>query len=529
MEPDVLTEALRRPDAWPGGPREVECIETHISRVYLVGDRAYKVKKELVLPFLDYGTLEKRRAFCEAEIVLNRRLAPGVYLRVAPIARDAAGRVALDGPGEVVEYAVEMARLPQQGMLDALLERGEVDNELVRDVAGLLADFHAGAATGPGVDEHARFDAVARNARDNLGVVSEHAGRGTDVLTARLQRFLRESRERDLAELRELIERRAARGRAREGHGDLHAGNLCRVDGRIVAYDCIEFSAALRCGDVACDLAFLAMDLDARGFRGFSSVLVKAYAERASDGDLECVAPFYKAYRASVRGSVAALRAAGLEGERREAARAEARRYLHLCASYSLPPLLVLTCGLPASGKSWVAAHVARPFEAVSLSSDVRRKQLAGVPLDEHRGDEIDSGLYAPEMSARTYASLLTSAREALLRGRTVVVDATFARAARRAPFRELARERGSPFVVAHVRADEATIRRRFEERAREGGLASDATWEVYRHAKRSFEPPDELDAAERVDLASGRVTGEEAAAEVIERALLQLERGAEG
>jgi aminoglycoside phosphotransferase family enzyme/predicted kinase len=451
-----------------------------------------------------------------------------VYLRVARIARAPDGRVALDGEGEVVEWAVEMVRLPARDMLDAKLERGEVDNALIGELARRLVGFHAAARTGPGVDEHASLEAVARNVRESLAELEADVESGARVASRRLADHLSKAAEGFLDRSRALFARRVAEGRARDGHGDLHAGNVCVTAAGIVAYDCIEFSDRFRCSDVACDLAFLAMDLDARGFRGFSGVLVHAYGELAGDAELSRVIDFYKAYRALVRGKLAALsaRQAASTGPRAES-RAASMRYLQLAASYALPPLLVLTCGLPASGKSWIAEHVARPFEAVSIGSDVRRKRLAQVRLDEHRGEGYGAGLYAPELKERAYASLLESARDALRRGRTVVVDATFPDARRRAPFRELARSLGVALVVVHVRADEEEIRRRMQARARDPGQPSDATWEVYLRAKPAFEPPAELARDELVEHVSGGSSGEEAAAEVIERALEQAARGA--
>ena len=521
-----VIEALSRPDAWPSRATP-ERIETHISEVFLVGDRAYKVKKALVLPFLDYGTLERRRAFCEEELRLNRRLAPGVYLRAAPIARASDGRIALDGEGEVVEWAVEMVRLPAREMLDARLARGEVDNELLREIARTLAAFHASAATGPGVDEHGAPEAVARNARENLRELAANVGRGARVLPPAVHARLEAWTEDQLREHAALLARRAAGGRVRDGHGDLHAGNVCVLDGRVVAYDCIEFSARFRCADVACDLAFLAMDLDRHGFRGSSGVLVREYAELARDPELPLLVPFYKAYRALIRAKVAALRAGdpAHPEPRRDADRAEARRVAQLAASYALPAGLILTCGLPASGKSTVAEAIAGPLGAVLLHSDVRRKVLARVPLHEHRREGYGSGLYAPELKQRTYDSLLESAREALLHGRTVVVDATFPEPSRRAPFRELARELGRPFALVHVTAAEGEIRRRLEARAQDPEQASDADWGVYLRARDAFRPPVELAPEERVDHASGEQPLEDAGAAALERFAAQAGR----
>ncbi|MBL8802361.1 MAG: AAA family ATPase [Planctomycetes bacterium] len=525
------TDPLLDARVWRAGATRVARLETHISRLYFVGERVFKLKKSLVLPFLDYGTLERRRQMCEEELRLNRRLAPQVYVRIAPLARRSDGALELDGPGEVVEWVVEMRRLPAERMLDALLERGEFDNSLVRQIAEFLADFHARCARGERITEFASPQAVARNARDNLTALAEHAGgRGLDALSDALLGHLRAATERDLTGSRvaELLAERATAAHVCDGHGDLHAGNLCLTDGEVIAYDCIEFSEAFRCGDVASELAFLCMDLDFRGYRGFSSMLAHEYATRAADTTLLEVLDFYKTYRALVRSKVALLRA---RERRDDAAFEQCQDYLHLAASYSLPPVLILTCGLPASGKSWLAPRLAAPFEAVLLSSDVRRRRLAVGSTQRLGAEAWNQGLYSPTLKERTYDSLLASAREALqpsgsrkLR-RSVVVDANFPSAVLRGRFRALARELGAPFVLVHAHTDETTARARLAVRTSDPDCASDADWEVFVRARAAFEPPTELAASEFVEHASPAERAADTVGRVLERIVTQQAR----
>lgn len=529
LEPDPDVDPLLAPATWSDAREEIEFVETHISRLYFTSTRVYKLKKDLSLPFLDYSSLELRKHFCEEELRLNRRLAPDTYLRVAPLRRDANGRVRLDGEGETVDWVVEMARLPAQRMLDALLERGELDNEWVGDVARFVAEFHRSAERGPRIARFGSIDAVARNARDNLDALEEHvAGRGVDALSARALAFLRKQLEEELVRLAPQIEARASSGRVCDGHGDLHSGNICLSEQGVVAYDCVEFSQALRCSDVASDLGFLCMDLDLRGFRGFSEVLAREYVTHSDDAELLELLDFYKAYRALVRAKVGAIRASqATSAEQRALERGAAQSYVHLALSYALPPVLILTCGLPASGKSWLARHLASPFEAAELSSDVRRKILAQRPRTRSEGEAYESGLYSPTLKERTYESLLETSRELLSgsahsRRRSVVVDATFSTRAWREPFRALARELGAPFVLVHAHADEERTRQRMEARKGERDESSDADWGVYLRAKPSFEPPDELASRERVDHASGIVSAEDTVREMLDRVLEQ-------
>ncbi len=512
----ALARALRRPQAYATAPETVGFLQTHVSLLFFAGERVYKVKKPVDLGFLDFTTLERRRFFCDEEVRLNRRLAPRVYRGVVPVVRRAGGALAVGGEGEVVDWAVEMERLPEQRMLDRLLEHGAIDNALLEALTSLLVVFHARAATGAGVDEHGAPEAVGAAALDNFDALERLAGDGAWLSRAQLH-FLRARAEAWLAAGRERLLARVRAGRIREGHGDLHAGNVCFADEGVVAYDCLEFRAAFRCCDVASDLAFLAMDLDARGFPAFAQLLARRYADEARDEELLALFPFYKGYRAMVRAKVAALTAgdAGLDARARAAERRRALRYLQLAAGYELAPRAVLLCGLPASGKSWLAAHLARPLRAALLHSDARRRAVAAPA--QAAGDGYGEGLYAPEQKERTYRALLDGALEALGSGRSVLVDATFALRRHRALFAEALARSGFAWHLVELRASEALTLERLARRAAEGRSLSEADAEVYRRARESFEPPDEVPAGRRLvveataDAADGGDPGPEA------------------
>lgn len=513
--------SLRDPRAYPGRPDAVELVQTHVSLVFLAGERAYKVKKPVDLGFLDFRTVEAREAACAEEVRLNEALAPGVYRRVAWVTRESDGSLRVDGEGKPVEPVVEMLRLPRERMLDALLERGEVDNALVESLAALIARFHATAPTGPGIDEHGSPAAIAANVRENTEQTrafahAPGAHAGVRTLSPRLHRFLAERAEAFVAAERTLLERRVGEGHIREGHGDIHAGNVCVLPGGILVYDRIEFTPRFRCGDTVADIGFLAMDMDGRGFRGFAALLARRYAEHSGDRDLPGLLPFYKAYRAVVRGKVLSMAAADpvLDEAEREARRRAAMRSFALAATYDLPPCLVLTCGLPGSGKTTAARAIARPFEAVLLRSDVQRKRLAGLRPTEAAAAPYGEGIYRQALTDETYGALLDDAVSALRSGRSVVVDASFATAARRAPFVEAARELGLPVVVAHVEVPEAVARTRLEAREHDPGEVSDADLEVRRRMAEGFESPRETPLVAAVD---GLAVGEEATAAVLD------------
>jgi uncharacterized protein len=328
LPPAVL--ALLEQGTAPGSepPR---LLQTHISWVVLAGPYVYKLKKPLALGFLDYSTPEKRLEACHREVALNRRLCPWVYLGVMPISGES---VKPDGSRTVLDYAVRMRRLPQDRMLDVLLDRGEATNSMMEALAERLADFHTFAATGPGIDEHGSPTAIWANAAENFRQTRPFLGRTLDARTWALVRW---SSMRFLEENLELFKRRVARGRIRDGHGDLHAANICMTE-PIAIFDCIEFNDRFRCGDVAAEVAFLAMDLEYRHRADLATAFVDRYVEVSGDHELRDVLDFYICYRAYVRGKVESLKLdePGFSAEENGTALARARRYFDLSRSYAI-------------------------------------------------------------------------------------------------------------------------------------------------------------------------------------------------
>ena len=379
--------------------------------------------------------------------------------------------------------------------------------------------------------------AVRHNVEENFTTLANFAGSPSDraqgkaLLSLVVLDFLRQRARRFLDGKADLFERRVAEGRIREGHGDLHAGNLCFTAEGIVAYDCLEFAPRFRCGDVAADLAFLCMDLGRRGYPAFAAYLARRYVDAAGDRELPKLLPFYKGYYATVRGKVAALAAvdpAVPEDERAERRR-EAMEYLHLAAGFELPPTLVLLCGLPACGKSFVARAVARSLGAALFQSDVRRKLETGRRPEASAAEAPDAGLYAPEQRDRTYRSLLESAVTTLRGGQSVVVDATFSRRHRRAPFVDAMTRLDLPWFLVHVTADERLIRERLARREAEAGgardAASDAGLAVYNSEKEAFEPPDELAPDRALEIRSEEDPLEEVGARLTDLRIVQGNR----
>lgn len=502
--PAELEAALRDPAAWPvpvQGP--VQVVHTHISLVFLAGEHVFKLKKPLLLPFLDASTLARRRELCEAEVTLNARLAPGVYLGVLPVVRERGG-LRLGGRGPAVEWAVHMRRLPPERSLLAMLERGEVDAPLMRRLGARIAAFHASARRGPGPGRWATWPAVSSLLRENL---DELGGLPEPVAGPALLAGLARRTEDELARQRALIEDRSRRGLAVDGHGDLrleHVYFACqeRPDEPLVI-DCVEFSDKLRCGDPAVDVAFLVMELERAGRADLGREL--ADAAFARDPEAQRLLPLYVSYRAAVRAKVDGITAGspGLPAAQRVRCRrrglSEALLALGRLSPPAARPCLVLLAGLPGTGKSVLARALLEPGGFTWIRSDEVRKQLAGLSAASSARGAADQGLYTPEWGARTYAACLERAEAVLQDGGRPLVDANFPDEERRQAFLTAAAALGVPARLLLLETSPELARARIAARR---GDASDADPAIYEALRARFQPlsPGTLRCADRID-----------------------------
>jgi aminoglycoside phosphotransferase family enzyme/predicted kinase len=508
-------QGLLDPSAYPEPPATVELAQTHISYVFLVGDVVYKTKKPVDFGFINQIGSEARERYCHDEVRLNARLAPDVYLGVVPVVRRADGRFAVEADGEVVEWAVKMRRLPDDRTLDRILAAEGPPPRLAERLVRKLIAFHEDAAVVPDDPEYAGGPGERKWWSREYGEAAGFIGdtwRADDAATTKA--FFDETVEEQQA----LFNQRLTDGRVVEGHGDLHAKHVYLLDGvdgagdeRIAIVDCIEFTDwfHFRYLDVGYDLAFLAMDLEARGFPDLGDEVAGRYIAAACDETMGVLQPLHRAFRAFVRGKVESIGAHAEEISVDERARlyASASAYFRLAAAFGgrrAAPCLVVMSGLPATGKSTVAATLAGRVGAAYLSSDAIRKQLAGLDPRQRATDEFRSGLYSPEMTERTYAEMRARAAAHLEAGRPVVLDAMHGRAAERAAAVALGREHGVPVLIAELRLDDASARERIEGRADDPLRTSDATWEVYELQRERFEAIGEAEAAHLAVDASG-------------------------
>ncbi|MFP4603076.1 MAG: AAA family ATPase [Halochromatium sp.] len=498
---------LLEPRAYPHPVEQVEALSTHISQLFLAGDFAYKLKRPVSLGFVDFSTLERRRFYCEEELRLNRRLAPQLYLDVVRVVRqDARLRIGAEGEGETIDYAVHMRRFPQQ----ALLSKQPLDGALIDRLAERVADFHARLIPAPADTPYGEPEAVLAPMLDNFEPLrsaiaaceTADAPGAPDAddepLAHHLRRLERWTRKR-FARLRPVLEQRRRGGRIRECHGDMHRGNIVVLDGEPVIFDCIEFNPGLRWIDTMSEVAFLTMDLAESGAHGLARRLLNRYLEVSGDYAGLRLLRFYQVYRALVRAKVSAIQllqtppagAQGASAEAREAhaeamkARAQARQemqhYLALargCMGRHRPQLFI-THGLSGSGKTRLGHLLREQLPIIQIRSDIERKRLYGIPEQSRPPAHQDVPLYGHEASARTYARLLTLARESIAAGFSVLVDATFLGRAQRAPFLALAEELRCPCRILVLQAPMPLLRERIGARGSAGQDASDADLDV--------------------------------------------------
>ena len=326
-----VVEALMKPEAYNEDPGSIELFQTHISFVFLTSNFVYKVKKAVNLGFLNFTTLEKRRFFCEKELELNRRLCRDMYLEVVHINKSDA--VKINGEGETVEYAVKMKRIPQEKMMSKLLKENKVDDRLVERIAKIIAKFHLKAETSSKISEFGSLAVIRTNWKENFEQTEEFVGKTTSTEEFRL---IRERIEEFMKKNVPLFEKRIAKNRIRDCHGDIHSGNIFVTDG-IYIFDAIEFNERFRYSDVAAEVAFLAMDLDFKKRTNLSDLFVRKYVEYSGDHELPKLLPFYKCYRAYVRGKVTSfkLKDPSISSEDKRAAIKEAKAYFKLAAIYA--------------------------------------------------------------------------------------------------------------------------------------------------------------------------------------------------
>jgi aminoglycoside phosphotransferase family enzyme/predicted kinase len=468
---------LRDPASYPPGAGPVEIVETHASLVFLAGEYAYKLKREVKYPYLDFSSAALRLAACTAELKLNRRTAPQLYLEVRAISRGPDGRLVWrrerDWGDSALDFVVVMRRFEQGSLLDNVARKGGLSPALLYALTAHIAAFHDRAEKRP---DRGGALTMAELVRSNISVL--RAAHGAGFAADQIDR-VEHGLHREVARVAGLLDERRAAGKVRRVHGDLHLRNVCLIEGAPLLFDCIEFSEDIATIDVLYDLAFLLMDLGHRGHRDFANLVLNRYLDLTEDDTGLAAMPLFLALRAVIRAHVTATIAEhGWAGGDPAAAFTEARAYLDEAEAALLPqrPRLIAVAGLSGTGKSTLAARLAPDFGpppgARVLRSDVHRKLLFGSAPETR----LPAEAYAPDITERVYRDLCIRAATSLRAGYSAVIDAVALRNDERRAFAAVADAAGVPFTGLWLEAPAERLVARVGART---GDASDASHEI--------------------------------------------------
>jgi aminoglycoside phosphotransferase family enzyme/predicted kinase len=464
-----------------GVPRNaISIIETHISVVVLAGDRVFKLKRAVRLPYVDFSTVDLRHSACLKEVDLNRRTAPALYRGVRLINKAPDGHLSFDGPGALVDAVVEMVRFDQNKLFDRMAAEGALTPQLLTEMTRKIVRLHATAEVSDRQDGASIIEDVLS--------LNERAFATTSLFSNDAVATLNQKFRRALDHHRNLLDARAATGKVRRCHGDLHLRNICLFDGEPMLFDCIEFNDDIATIDVLYDLAFVIMDLW-QYKHSHANLVFNRYLDETDESDGISLVSFFMALRAAVRAHVVETQRKEVGGEERTALETQARNYFDLAKNLLVDPTprLVAIGGLSGTGKSSIAALIAdqigSPPGACILSTDRIRKRLFGVGAETRLPEDA----YGPETSERVYNLRAKEARSVLSKGKAVIADGVFDRTQERERIEECAKAAGVSFVGVWLEAPMEVLLQRVDARR---GDPSDATVETVREqAARLHEP----------------------------------------
>lgn len=463
----------------------IELIQTHISYVLLTGDYVYKLKKPVDFGFLDFSTLEARQHFCEEELRLNQPNAPEIYLEVLAI-RKAGDKFQLGTGENIVDYALKMRQFPQSALLSNLLKQGQLTTGHMEELGRVVAHFHSQAHTSDYIRSFGTVKQIRQAFDENYQQTKKYLGKGQ---TPQQYKETQQFSDDFFHQHREWLEQRQEKGWIRECHGDLHLGNICLWQDKMLLFDRIEFSESFRFVDVMYDIAFTVMDLEAQGRKDLSKIFLNAYVEQTGDWEGLLVLPLYLSRQAYVRGKVNSFLLD--EGDVTEKAKAQARQkashYYHQAWEYTRrhQGKLILMSGLSGSGKSTVARYLAAKIGAIHIRSDAVRKHLAGIGLHQSGTKEI----YSSQMSEKTYQQLLNLGTKLACQGYPVILDAKYDLQARRTEVIAQAQRWHLPLEIIYCTAPEQILRDRLAKRTGDVSDASTDLLQAQIEAQEAFTP----------------------------------------
>ncbi len=473
--PNVIASLLK-PEVYDHNTENIRLVETHISWVILTGPFAYKIKKTIDLKFLNFSTLEKRHHYCNEELRLNGRLASAIYLDVVAI-RGPAKFASLSGSGEIIEYAIKMNQFPQQAQLDRMLESERLKPEHIDMIASAIADFHQQTEVADQNDSYGKPEQILKPVNENFHQIRLLR---TDSSNLEVLKQLENWSFRTFENIKTLMSQRKKDGFVRECHGDLHLRNLVFIDHKVNAFDCIEFDPQLRWIDIISDIAFLIMDLQNRHEAIYANRLLNLYLEKTGAYAAIKLLSFYCVYRALVRAKVEAITASQNE----DIASTAFNDYLRLASSYlkTYKPMLIITHGMSASGKTTLTLPLLERLPAIRIRSDVERKRLFAIDSATDSHAAYNAGIYSSKATQQIYQHLNELAKNVLDAGYSVIIDAAFLKSEQRQIFKTLANSLSIKFLIIEFAACADTLQERINNREKEMSDADQMVLEKQLH-----------------------------------------------
>ena len=471
------------------GVSQVQLIETHISWVLLTGKIVYKIKKPVNLGFVDFTTLEKRRHYCFEELHLNKRLAPSLYIDVVTLTGDATD-VTVNGDGPILDYAVRLNQFDINDQFDVLISHHKLTLDHIQELAAIIADFHDGINLAAPDSQYGEPQTIHNATTDSYQHCLDLVHDAADI-----QRIntLKSWSDTEYAEIYDLLKARKHGGFIRECHGDLHLRNIAMFNGKITPFDCIEFNPDFRWIDVMSEVAFLVMDLMARGRQDMATIFLNEYLTRTGDFQGLACLRYYLVYRSMVRAKVEIIRASQIKRDPRHEHTALSNYYhfVDLASTFcrAEKPVIIITHGLSGSGKSTIARQLQQFILAIHLRSDVERKRLYNLKATDKSESAVDQGIYTKDASRKTYDQLFALADLIIRNNWNVIVDATFLQQHDRNRFRELAIQRHATFIILDCVATQTSLEQRIISRATEPSTVSEATLDVLHHQLAADQP----------------------------------------
>lgn len=490
---------LKKRESYPHPVDKVEHIQTHISHVFIAGSFVYKLKKPVDFGFLDYSTLQKRKKYCQREVELNRRLSDDIYIGVVRILKEGNHYFFEEnetGSGVTIEYVVKMRKLQDTYFLNRIVERGELTNKHLDRVADILTTFYLNQNHSKDLSEWGTIETIKFNTDENFSQTEQFIGHSIPQNAFKAIRYFTNNY---FQKNKDLFQRRIEDGRIVDGHGDLHLEHIHISPEKVQIYDCIEFNNRFRYGDFAADLAFLAMDLDFNKCMCEERYFVDMMSEKLKDDELSQIIDFYKCYRAYVKGKVKSLQSVEEEvpEENRKLLKEKASLYFKLSLNYALvgsEPMVIVIMGRIATGKSTLAEALSDQLNIDLFSSDRVRKSLAGLPLTQRTPVNKRRSIYSPEMSEKTYGTLISKAKDSVDNGKSVILDATFNKREFREKLQDCFKKK-AVLLFVEVKASDEIILKRLKARNKEENVISDARLEDFEKLAASYTSPAEMDS----------------------------------